>query len=508
MRLISALFVLAGAGMLIWLGLPKVKEWRTALSSPIASPSPVFVDRPTSSHLQITARVTDGDVSRAITCYQGSCRPLAYPGGVVGVAVSDGQAWFYYEAEKDEKKGWKRQLVRLPVGSSGAELITESTPLTEPRDLFISPDNRKVAFYLDNIHEPSKRLTELWVYDTDNKGVRLLAEKLFRPDIRSALYWNSASTYAWFVGDTGDQKDPEDKLALVVIGTDSSEVKAVHGNVDWSKLIKDGEKLRADISPDGNSLAYVKQGFLGQDVLAIAEGDSQEQSMGLRGSIVYVQWLDDETLLYAVQDRTGFTFWQHKDGTHRFIARRAGVLGSAYGGSDGAYVTFSVDAGNKTTRIYSLHVSTGTVIDDGVISEPLSAIYIANAVTVDAGDMKGEVESVSDVYDDAELAAFIERQLGSITGDQSNQPIRLIVTDKENTLLIDYRTAAGKEERLLVKVHDVIHVDWSIRARYQAVNGQWKRMQGGGAEDPKPLRLYEWEQQLKRWILKENYSNG
>jgi len=50
-----------------------------------------------------------------------------------------------------------------------------------------------------------------------------------------------------------------------------------------------------------------------------------------------------------------------------------------------------------------------------------------------------------------------------------------------------------------------VNIEWSIRAHYELKNAQWQKVQGGGIENPKPAKLYEWEDSLKKWVLKTSW---
>jgi len=116
--------------------------------------------------------------------------------------------------------------------------------------------------------------------------------------------------------------------------------------------------------------------------------------------------------------------------------------------------------------------------------------------------------SVATTLDDAELAAFLNRYFDRIVGEEARM-VRFTTTDTPNTVYVEYEASEQVRQRVLVTVRDVIHVEWVIRARYEAVNTAWRKVEGGGLADPEPQRLYEWEEELGQWVLKERlYNNG
>ena len=109
-------------------------------------------------------------------------------------------------------------------------------------------------------------------------------------------------------------------------------------------------------------------------------------------------------------------------------------------------------------------------------------------------------------FDDTVLASFLEKQLPAIAGEAVT-PLRFTTTDSPNSLFVEYETKAVERHRILLTVRDVIHTEWVIRARYELVNATWRKVEGGGLADPQPVRLYEWESEVKKWILKHSTKN-
>ena len=98
------------------------------------------------------------------------------------------------------------------------------------------------------------------------------------------------------------------------------------------------------------------------------------------------------------------------------------------------------------------------------------------------------------------------RHLSAITEDGTIAQ-RLITTDQPNTIFFDYLLPDNTNQRILITIHDAVHTEWSIKAHYTELGGEWHKVQGGGLADPQPVKLYEWEEELDQWILKEHYSS-
>lgn len=308
----------------------------------------------------------------------------------------------------------------------------QTTALVRPRDLMISPNERYVAYWLDNIAEPSKHLTELWVYDAQEKSTHVLAEHIFMPDVRGAVRWNGSSTSLWFVGNTADAGKAE-KIELIIIAI------APPGQSAQSMPSSD----IVDISPDGKRVAV------------------RSDIANSRGNLAFSRWLDDQTLLYATEDTTGYNFWRQVGSTPTLAGR----------------FNFS----KLPTGLTQIHIR---------LIEPDFSAHTQNAV--------------SQQLDDGQLIAFVEEHVPEIVQDHPTaRAVRILTTDQDNAIFVDYLATGNVTKRILLTIHDALHPEWSILARYESVGGEWHKVAGGSGADPAPKRIYEWEEGVKQWILKQ-----
>jgi len=491
------LLIIIGAGLLML--------WNRFRADPEPSfpdtPVVKFTDRPAQAPLRVLIVATTDDERQAIICEEGRCQATTYPAAESN-AVSDGESWYYYH---DDEENNRKILKRIEPNSGTIEDLIESTPLTEPRDLIISPDGRRVAFFLDNIAEPAKQLTELWIYDVETASTRLIAERLYQPDIRTRPRWNESSTHLYFIADTGEQDKEEDQLELIVVNTQPPAISAAFANIKWADFLDRFLSTTMDLAVSGDQLAYPDSGLLGQTILRISSPDGNQRT-NVRGSIPYLQWLEDNSLLYAIQDSRGFTFWRRTAETNRFVAHRPGTLKSARSDVSGQYLAFIVgnDAGGN--QLHSLHIASGIILDEGTFPDDAGDLFIVHVKELPE-PVETHVAGISSELDPEEIAAFIDNNLQAITGYEAVQPLRFLTTDQINTVFVDYRKPDDEEERLLLTIHDAIHVEWSIKGRYRAVNNEWQKIQASGVADPTASALYEWESDLNQWILKEDFSS-
>lgn len=469
-------------GALIW--------WRMLQPPELPeAPAVTFVDRSMSPPLKTLISLEE----TVYVCSNGKCTAAPMPPADTK-PMTDGQWWYYYSSASE-----KIYLRRENPTTGERHTVMESTPLTSPRGLYVSPNGQDVAFWLDNINKPEEELTELWVYDVAGGGIRLVAEKVYRPDVRSEVFWNTQATHLWFVADTGERSLPHDVLELIVIQADSPGQRTAFPDVPWSDLLKDISAAAVDLSQRADKLVYTTTNFFGRPILMV-HTPADQQRTNVRGDIKFTQWLEDGSMLYALQDTRGFTFWRLRDGVHRLVARRTGQLLAARGDSAGEQIVF-ITAGKEKSFLSSLQIATGRVRQEGVLptAEAAASIVWVEQLPSEPETLRREI--ASELIDE-EVAAFIEKNFAEVVGDQAGQPLRLVITSEPNAVFLDYRGSAGEERRLLVKIHDAVNIDWSIKARYEPVNREWKKVLGGGLADPQPTRLYEWENSLQQWVLK------
>lgn len=501
-KLLSRLFWVLVIAIVIYVGWQTVRRYFQVQSSTPQenSQTPVEV-----KPLQALIVQQGADKTKRILSCQAICSPQAIPHSLNSDALTDGQAWYYYQEPEDSNKV---ALIRSPVGTQTQKVIAQETDLIKPRGIYINPAGTKIVYFLDNIHEPEKYLTEIWVYDTASDAVSVVAQNIYSPDIISKVRWNAAGNIIWLIADSGEED--ESRIELIVANLDSRQAKAQFTTINWQQLTDIADHGPMDISQAGDQIAYAKRGFGPFDKLVVVQENGQQQAATVTGTIPYVEWLPDNSLAYAVQDSLGFTFWQAKGDKAQSLGVSRGVLRSARADDIGQYILFAADTGREETALSVLQLASG-LIKEQVAIPPLGAnsqkaqdqVFV---VRVQQASDATPVASITSQLADDELAAFIDNHLGEITGDEDAKKIRLVITDKPNTIYLDYKAVNGDQTRLLVTIQDAVNPEWSTLARYKPQNGDWQKIQGGAATDPKAIRLYEWEESLNKWVLKQEIN--
>lgn len=412
----------------------------------------------------------DPENRRLLWCEQQHCQQQDPPENIPHDAVFDGQWWYYYA---------DGALRRINAEAKEQQTIVDTTPLVAPREYSISPDGQYIAYWLDNIDEPEEQLTELWVYNTATQSTYLVVEKLTIPEITTKIHWNKAGSHLWF-----NQKDETLIVALQPPG-----------------IVAQGPAYEniTDIDPTGTKTVHIQQGQDKSELIIAQEGKDQLKTT-VRGTIPYAQWFDDETLIYAVQDLRGITFWQQKGKLSTHLARTNGTLQAAHGQPANNIIALVIQKSSTSTQVQEFDVATKTIADHSIVPQFGDAVLIAKVQAQESGN--ATVAGITAPLDDAQLTAFVEKNLATITNFPAAKPIRLITTEKQNTVYVDYSDGTVTSKRLLITVKDAINPEWSKIAKYESERGEWKVVEGQGATEPAPRSVYEWEDKLKKWIEK------
>jgi hypothetical protein len=429
-----------------------------------------------------------------------TCKTEPIPHAGEGEPLTDGQSWYYYTTLPETDK---TALIRFWPDTNNTKVIAQETDLIKPRDVYINSTGTKVAYFLDNVSDLTKKLTEIWIYDTVSQSVSLAAENIYKPDLLTRLRWNATGTALWFVADSGVEN--ESKIELIVIAAGTAPAKAAFASIDWQSLVDTADHGVMDISQSTNTLAYTKRSLGVFDRLIVVEESGQQYATTVTGSIAYLEWLPDSSLIYATQDALGFTFWRVQNNEAKIIVSQRGVLRSARSDISGQALAFVADSGQIKNRLFTFNLSSRLVKEQTKLPDFGNRVFVVAAK--ETTSLTTSPQSTITPLGDDQIAAFVDTNLASIVQSKTAQKIRLIMTNETNTIFIDYREKEQEPKRILLRVNDVINTEWSIRARYEPRNGQWQKVEGGGIADPKPVRIYEWEDSLKKWVLKQNLNS-
>lgn len=452
-----------------------------------------------SSHISaIDALLVQEDLQsntrRIIQCSANGCAPKKAPDSIGGDALFDGENWYrYIDVEKD---GAAHVVLEKGDSAGAAQTITEENPLVRPRDMILSVDGGKLAYFLDNISD-DKNLTELWVYDRAEGGTRVVAEKLSKKNIASPVRWSASSHVAWFLQD-GKGKQ------LMVVRMNGASSAAGFSGVDWEEHQDAADNGSMDINDDATLVAFAESPYPAFSKLFVARENGATIQKSIKGQVVFLRWIEGDALLYAVQDGKDIAFWMANAEKEWPITRMAANFVSARSvdtsGEDA--VAFVASPRSGESHLYVLQVASGNIKDEAVIPQFSGKTHLVQAS--DRGKSGAALGSAG-VFSDSILVAFIEDHIRRISGESSPQPTRILITDTQNTCLVDYLDDDGQEQRIQVAIIDALHPEWRVLDQYRVVNGIWTSTKGGQGREPKATRLYEWEEGLSQWILKKTF---
>ncbi|HSX25002.1 MAG TPA: hypothetical protein VLG69_03490 [Candidatus Andersenbacteria bacterium] len=433
---------------------------------------------------------------RVLTCSEKGCSVIAPPSDQDQNSLSDGNVWYRYVESQDAKGNSVAALEKIQKDGTN-EKISQQNELVKPRGLTMSSDGTKIAYFLDNIHD-NQGLTELWVYDNNQGGAKVVAENLMQKNIASKVRWNASSRVAWFL------QDGTARQFITVPVQDKATPTPRFSNIDWSKNAASADSGVMDINDDGSLIAFAQPTFLGFSQLTIAKDGGSVTHQSIKGNVVFVRWMENNSLLYAVQDGPNSTFWIVNNAGERPVARMSAVLRSVHSSGSSDLAAFVADPHQGETHLYVLQISTGLVKDETIVPNFSGDTYVVQANEVQAEQDKA-ISQVKGQLQDTELLAFVRDNIHAVAQDPQSKAERMLVTDSPNTIYIDYTSGDLSEKRLLLVIQDAIHPQWTVLAHYVPIAGQWKREQDAQNADPKPTKLYEWEDSVSQWILKETY---
>ncbi|MGH7928226.1 MAG: hypothetical protein ACREQV_10555, partial [Candidatus Binatia bacterium] len=426
------------------------------------------------------------EAKRILECVDSGCRTQVQPSSSGADPLFDGESWYRYTLREGEES----ILTLTRTWQNGhEETVIEQTPLARPRDLYINHQGTKVAYWLDNIVSDDN-LTELWVYDSEDKSTRLLVEKLVGPDIITQPRWNGAGTHIWFLVDSGS--GDEEQLELLLADTIDFSSHVAFPHLDLARLRSVLDRGAMDISRDGKRVAYAERISREASKLVITteEGDTEEHV--IRGQIPYIEWLPEGELLYAVQDGPEVIFWRQEAQVSYPVTRLEGIVRSAQSAASGNALAFIVTEKSGSLGGYVLHIESGRVKKQNHLPVIGEHVYLVGTEVEELAQRTAALGITSPLRDE-ELVAFVEKHAVEITGEGDVSLRRIRLTDQPNVLYLEYE-AGERKERLLLLVQDATHPEWIIKARYKPAAATWRKVQGGGGLDPEPQRLYEWEE--------------
>ncbi|MEX0650320.1 MAG: hypothetical protein WD200_04920 [Candidatus Andersenbacteria bacterium] len=482
-RLLVLLAILAG-GAWAWLQQDSQPQPEPEVRS-AQDPSPSTIP-----DMDLVLAHVQSNGSRQVYICNPQCIPVDPPDTAEAGAVFDGRGWYHYRAGEKEDA---RQLV---YKNGEEKLLVDQTSLVELRDLFLSPSGERLAYYLDDADSKPKK-TELWMYDTKDGGTGLLAENITASDVITTPRWNSQSTALWFLADSG--VGDEEKIEFVTVQALPAKISAQFPQLNFDNIKDDVSRGIVDISANGSSLAFASSSSnIAPAQLVTARGDGRVDKYPVVGAVVHVQWINDNTLLYATQHQQTLSFWITQSGTHSKIAETPGVLLSSHAASS-QYLSFLLQLPNGQIQAHVLDSRVGLTKNIGSFAMPGGSVHLVQSKIRSANSQESLPASG---FSDAELTAFVAEHIVEIATDPQANPLRVVITDQPNTVFVDV-LSQEETQRLAIAVPDIIHPEWKILARYRAAGGQWQRTEGI-TQDPTPKRLYEWEESVKQWILKQD----
>lgn len=538
MRMFAGIIVGAVVGVLLIVAL--VVGWqrafpspRISLKNPVSSPTPLPAHTPFATQKPasgvhtadtvLLTRMRDADTwEEVLLVLNGTVRPVPLPSHVdrSTAPVTDGKRVYAYISRPEGRK-----IVAFSFAGKEEEIITDSTPLVEPRGLIASPNGAFVAFFLDDRDDRREPKTELWIYDTATRTKRVSVERLPQAELSGPFFAADGS----FLLRSGEQLLAGSPRRT---GVDILRVPFQDAHIRWD--------AGAARSPNGERVVLVDEiGDERTTVRRVLEYQPSSPQPRIRFShagseLRLLGWNERDELFVLANAQQGaskaeqvgqLTLWvlTSEDNVSRPLGFSVSAVvlagnGSAVGvlDAEGGRVTLAIQETGDTAK------HTVTALPAPASSSPTSAprgrrspgpfpsptvsssFRLVQLLRVASGAGATAPPRLS-VAPPVLLLYLVEhiRELTDAPQGESAAPERVWVLGTPNAVYMDYRIGSTLWRRLIqLEEREGVIVRATAIGVYAPVEGEWVLVRGESTSDPTPIRLYEFETDIQRWIEK------
>lgn len=533
MRTLTGVFFGAVVGILLVAG--AVMSWRRAFeavpsseksapfitSAPAGAPTPSVLRSPRpetrSAELFLVARLRDPQAWEEVLLVEnGALRPLPLPPSVDRrvFPVTDGRRVYAYVSSARGSK-----IVAFSLSGREEEIVTDSTPLVEPRGLFASPNGAFLAFFLD---ERNASNTELWTYDTATRTKRVSVERLTRPEL-SGPYFASDGSFVLRAGEQLLAGSPRRT------GVDILRVPLRNANIRWEAGVAR--------SPDGERLVLVDEVGDERTVVTrvleygIATPEPRIRFSLAKGSVRILGW-NERDELFLIADTRRFvprderfvrpTLWMLAGG--QSVSRPLGkdVPSVALAGSESAVGVLRAEGEQVILVLQKAASAQGRTVavlppSAGERSPVPSVLPVAPSPSpkpdssfrllqmLHVAAVAGVTASQPPVVP-AALLTYLTEHVRELTDAPPAEPValeRVWLLAAPNAAYVDYRIGSTLWRRLVeIEERAGTIAGATVLGVYAPVEGEWVLARGRSVSDATPLQLYEYEVDLQQWIEK------
>ncbi len=507
-------FIAASAVLFVLLhmqGNPPASEGHQIASPSASSPRPTKTPpRETAREQFLLTHDADGDGAwdEVLVGEHGTFRSVPQPRGVVRtvIPVMGEKQIAVFVGDPLGKKGGVT-VVSIDLVSGRETLISGSTPLVSPRNIFAAPRGNVIAFFLDNLRS---RFTELWTVNPENGEKQVAVERLGQNT--RGPFWDPAGGFLLLDGNRLVRGSPH-----------RTGVDLIPLSRDWRDLLPGrtiipsptGEQVIAvvgRIHTGGERETLIRMWELPEgyerDILTLRETD-----------VTFLGWTSSGALLLAARG-DGVTLWELRRGS-QVPHSMAGDARSFALSSDGTRLAHLVDADGRPalvvldtaswTEVSRLRIPSAertpassatpkmTVPSEYVLQQYLRTGDSAPALNAGARNSEGVAPE--------DVVRYVTEHIREITSAPPPEFVmaeRVWFTSVPGAVFVDYRVGTILWRRLVQvdapggrpSAHRVVGI-------FTPANGEWVLAQGETLADPRPVLLVEYEPEIEQWVRKE-----
>ncbi|MDO8512757.1 MAG: hypothetical protein Q7S57_05795 [bacterium] len=411
--------------------------------------------------------------------------------------VTDGSN-IYYLIENKNIREQGRSLVSVGIEDNKQTLISDSTPLVEPRSVFSANDGKTIAFYLDGTQ---KKMTELWTYSAEKARKRVSVERLTQN--AQGPFWDANGGFLLRDGATVLRGSPNRT------GADILPIK-----LDWKNILSGRSMIP---SPGGTQIVYLIGEKKGKDVSAVLlvwdlkENQEREIASFTTDKVEILGWSNSGALV--VREGEGdVKIWNiTKDAKENYgLEANARSVILAGDGSEISYIL----PGSTGEKMVSRVAKTGDVVArevlpalndvsiTGVTSRTDIIQFLRLNVVVEGYSQAAEFPLAKEV-----IVGYVMhhiREIAAVGEGEAAIAQRVWFTHVPGAIYVDYLVGSTLWRRL-------IQVDgaggqaskYTLIGVYAPASGEWVLAKGRNLTDPSTTELYEFDPESEKWLKKD-----
>lgn len=413
----------------------------------------------------------------------------------------------YYFSEKITRGRNVRSLKYFNFIENKEKLISDSTPLVEPRSVFVSRNGTTVAFFLDSLR---KRGTEIWTFDAGKDRKRVSLERLTMH--AEGPFWDANGGFIVRDGEKifrGTSEKP---------GGDILPVK-----LSPQKILSGRSMLP---SPGGTQVVYLQSDGNGGAVLKVwdLKENTERDAFAFKTDKVNIIGWNSLGSLSVLEEGETVKIWNiSKNSQDNFIlddlspAETKSVVSSVTLSDDGekmAYIKSVGDMEKAVVRDMRSNIEAefaelvkeegGEENDESMRKKAIFKIlsYLRVAENAELADINSPFPLARE-----EIIGYVMQHVRVIAEAPSEEPVtaqRVLFTKTQDTVYVDYLVGTTIWRRLVRLDGEAEKaVSHKILGVFAPVSGEWKIAKGSDLKDPQPTEMYEFNSDLGKWIKKD-----